>query len=387
MSSRAVTRPARLPAIRTLLAGGAALLVLAGGWPRADAEAQILPPIFGPPEPEEMFEEARWEPDPAGDRFTGPSLDLEGTFRYTPGGTRSITGIELRFDPQDAPSSDCEAVSVSESALEPEPDGTVTFSISSPPSLCNGVYQLTVTATAVDIDDPDDQGTTSALSADGVIVSLQPGPPTSVKATNGNARDVVLSWNEPSRAADFLGYRLQRSVNSGPFSRVGPDLVDDTGFDDTGVPEEATGVAYKVESVRSGATSGTTTTALSDAVAVSFTPAAPPPADTTTTVTPPDDQAGTGDPAAGGNRTGASRSTTPSTQFLPDVGTAEDDPLLDPEPGERDAVLPDDGFAGTVLQNFEDDGDERRALMVPLAIGMVLLVWAAHLRFLARQAS
>ncbi len=384
-----LTRPAptsRLLASLLVVLVLVALGLVGAGAPKA--QAQILPPILPPPAPEENFEASGWDPEPPS-RFTGSSMAVSGFFRYTPGASRTITELELVLEPEGDLPSGCQTVRVSEDPPDPAPDGSVDFAIAAPGSLCNGVYQLTVTALARSRD-PADPGQEASLGASGRTVSLQPRAPTGVEATAGDDRAVAVSWDAPDNAADFLGYRLQRSVNGGTFNPIGPDLLEDTSFDDTEVPDDATEVGYKVASVRRGASGDATTTALSEATAISFTPAAPPGSDTSTTA-PPGDQGDDGATASNGggggvSRSGPSRSVTPTTQFLPDIGRAEDDPLA--EPGDRDPVLPQDDLAsGTVLQNFEDDAQDRRALMVPVAIGAVLLVWALHLRFLARQAA
>lgn len=380
MTDGVAGRSARQLAIRSLLVVGAALVALAGGYPQVEAGAQILPPILPPPPPESAFVGSAWDPEPP-TRFTGASMELSGSF--TVSGSLTIAEFELVLAPEGELFPGCSEVSTSEDAAPPGPDGTVEFSISPPSSLCNGVYQVTVTAVA-------DSGEQASLDSNGRTVSLQPRAPSGVEAVLGATGGVILSWEAPDNAPDFLGYRLQRSVDGGPFTPFGPDLLDDTSFEDTDVPDGATEVDYKVASVRQGASDGTTVTALSGSTAVTL-PTEPPPSDTTTSVAP-GEQAADGAPSSDGGTTGASRSgsgrsVTPTTQFLPDIGRADDDPLGDAEQGDENPVLPEDELAGTVLQNFEDDAGDRRALMVPVAIGVVLLVWAMHLRYLARQAA
>ncbi len=376
-----MSRSARQVSARALFVCAATLVAMAGGYPAVEVGAQILPPILPPPPPEPAFVASGWDPEPP-TRFTGPSMTLSGSFTLS--GTHTVTELELVLTPQSELYPGCDEVSVSEDASAPGPGGTVEFSITAPSSLCNGVYQATVVATA-------DSGEQGSLNSNGRTVSLQPRAPSGVEAVPGATGGVTLSWEAPDNAADFLGYRLQRSVGDGPFTPFGPDLLEETSFEDTDIPDGATAVDYKVASVRQGASDGTTVTALSGSTAVTLPSTEPVPPGTTTSLVPGDqagDGAGPSDGGTGASRSASGRSVTPTTQFLPDIGRAEDDPLGDTEEGDENPVLPDDEFAsGTVLQNFEDDDGDRRALMVPVAIGSVLLVWAMHLRFLARQAA
>jgi hypothetical protein len=80
---------------------------------------------------------------------------------------------------------------------------------------------------------------------------------------------------------------------------------------------------------------------------------------------------------------------TPSRNFFPpllappaDTGFSEELPFGDREPGEQDAALPDDELASGPLSERLPG----RGLVVPVATGLVLAVWALHLRFLARAA-
>ncbi|MEQ1788239.1 MAG: hypothetical protein ABL966_14395, partial [Acidimicrobiales bacterium] len=54
-------------------------------------------------------------------------------------------------------------------------------------------------------------------------------------------------------------------------------------------------------------------------------------------------------------------------------------PYEDREPGAEEAVLPDD-LASAPLEDMAG-----RGILVPFATGLVLAVWALHLRFLARM--
>jgi hypothetical protein len=79
---------------------------------------------------------------------------------------------------------------------------------------------------------------------------------------------------------------------------------------------------------------------------------------------------------------------TPSRNFFPpllappevDTGFDEDLPFEDREAGDEEAVLPDDELASGPLSERLPG----RGLVVPVATGLVLAVWALHLRFLAR---
>ncbi len=85
------------------------------------------------------------------------------------------------------------------------------------------------------------------------------------------------------------------------------------------------------------------------------------------------------------------RTGTPSGSFFPPLlspptpeepGFSEELPFEDEEePGEAEAVLPDEDQASGPFEAAPG-----RGLMVPAATGLVLAVWAMHLRFLARAA-
>ena len=65
------------------------------------------------------------------------------------------------------------------------------------------------------------------------------------------------------------------------------------------------------------------------------------------------------------------------------------DPTSELEEGEEDAVLPDDAdqLGGAVITDVVDEEGPGRAVLTPVAVGLVMIVWAMHLRFLTRQAA
>lgn len=216
-------------------------------------------------------------------------------------------------------------------------------------------------------------------------------------------RTVTVSWDDMRGvASDLSGYRVERSIDDGPFeaiATVGPDVQSAS---DTDLPPEGGEATYQVVATRPFVADASP----SDTAATEFD-AAPAGGDGGT------DDGGSGGagggggsggsgsggtagrpstrrPSTGGRPTGGitvPRVGTPSRNFFPpllappvvDTGFDAELPYEDREPGEEGAILPD--------ELASDDLGERlpgRGLVVPVATGLVLAVWALHLRFLAR---
>ncbi|MEO7572251.1 MAG: hypothetical protein ABIX10_07430 [Acidimicrobiales bacterium] len=237
-----------------------------------------------------------------------------------------------------------------------------------------------------------------------------PAPKVANVVATASGRTITVSW-DPTGAPD-VSHRVERSVDSEAFSAVtlaGPGAVS---FVDRDLPADSGEAAYRVIAVRPNVADARA----SNASAVTFEaapvdPGGPGPSGATGDG-PSGSGAGvagsaaSGDTGAGGSgRPGGSSSRrpgssigvprvgTPSGSFFPprlspsgteDVGFSEELPFEDEddeEPGQQDAVLPEDGQASAPF-----DAAPGRGLMVPVATGLVLAVWAMHLRFLARAA-
>lgn len=268
-------------------------------------------------------------------------------------------------------------------SLDPAFNQTVTFESSDIELPCNGPYLATITAKA---GSPGPDARVFEMSLPFGIGVVPP----SVNGLTGlleTDRTTALDWHPAYKSIsatppDFLGYRVERSVAGGSYIAIGDVGDSSTAFTDTAVPASGGNILYRVRAMRYGA-SGPEDPALSAEAAseaISFEVAPLP--STSTTFRPP---------VQGGAPVTGSR---PGQPVLPRSAPAPVDtgynPTLDygdVEPGEADAVLPDDEFAaGSVIQRFTDDGSQRRALLMPVAAGLVLLGWAMHIRFLTRQA-
>ena len=224
-----------------------------------------------------------------------------------------------------------------------------------------------------------------------------------VAAADGHAVD--LSWDDMRGAApDLSGYRVERSIGDGSFTALETVGADATTYRDTSLPAAGGKATYRVIALRPLVGEA----AASNSAQATFAAA---PTDTTggggsgtgggsggtggggtggggSTGGTGSSGGGAGGPAIGGRSSiRVPRVGTPSRNFFPpllappvDTGFSEELPFEDVEPGEDDPVLPDDELA------VADVPLPGRGLAVPFATGLVLAVWALHLRFLARAA-
>jgi hypothetical protein len=267
---------------------------------------------------------------------------------------------------------------------------------------CNGTYQATVDATA------NIGGGGLRLTRTFTVTDPAPEvePP---EATAGAARTVEVSWTALANAPkDFRGYTVLRSsADEGPETLASLPPTE-TSWVDVAPPAEGGEVTYEVRTRRAGAnpTDPTDEVSSSGAAAdpVEVEPAPVDPTDPTDPTIPgdptdPSDPTDPTDPTVPpgpstpgpANPPASGGGSTPSVQ-VPRVGTPSRSffpPLLSPpdtfeeelpfeEPGEEAAVLPDD-----LSSPFAEPG---RGLVIPAAVGLVLAVWAFHLRYLARMA-
>jgi hypothetical protein len=247
----------------------------------------------------------------------------------------------------------------------------------------------------------------------------------------GDARSVAVSWSPLANPPkDFRGYLVLRTL-AGTTEPVASLPPNDTSWVDLDPPASGGSVTYQVRTRRAGANPADPSDEVTSAGATSAPiDVAPVPGGTGGGGTGGSDGSGGGGTGGGGtgggsggggtdggsggtdggsggfggsitgrrrSGTGASpdltspsfrvpRVGTPSRNFFPpllappDAGYDDRLPYEDREPGEEDAVLPDDLASGPF------DRAPGRGLVIPLAVGLVLAVWALHLRFLARVA-
>ena len=231
-----------------------------------------------------------------------------------------------------------------------------------------------------------------------------PAPTVSNVVATAEGRTVTVSWDDMRGIApDLSGYRVERSIDGGPFeaiATVGPDVQSAT---DSELPDEGGEASYQVIATRPFVADASP----SNVAATEFD-AAPAGGDGGAGDDGGTDGTGgggTGDTGGSGGTTSRPRTGrittggrptggitvprvgTPSRNFFPpllappviDTGFDPELPFEEREPGEESPVLPD--------ELASDDVGERlpgRGLVVPVATGLVLAVWALHLRFLAR---
>lgn len=242
---------------------------------------------------------------------------------------------------------------------------------------CNGRYLLTARAcTPPGCDDPQPPQEWHDLRAT-IDIAAPPGPVKGLTAKRGSGRTVVLQWNAIANPdLDFAGYRLERVVGGGRWTEVA--RTEALSHTDT-APDSGGTLQYRVRGLRR-APGGLTATDAGATTAVSIDV---PPVPTTTTagssggprISPPSiSRPGRGS----GSGFNSPRLGTPTTF---DDGFGEFLPYDDSEPGEEDAVLPDEEGASSIL--YEEEG---AGVLVPVASALVLVMWAVHIRYINRLA-
>ncbi len=276
---------------------------------------------------------------------------------------------------------------------------------------CNGTYDLFA------------KGTTAGSEPHNLnrrLVVADPAPNVGAPvATVGSNRSVAVSW-EPLQnpPKDFRGYLVVRSVG-GTTALVATLSPAETGWTDTAVPAEGGAIAYAVRTRRAGAAPAdgdvTSSGAAADPVEVAPASAGGGSGGGTGGSTGGGDTGGGGTGGGGGGRDGTGgggsggggvggtggggggggpslstqefrvpRVGTPSRSFFPpllsppvDAGFEEELPFDDRELGTEEGALADEAS-----EPFETAPG--RGLAIPIATGLVLAVWALHLRYLAR---
>lgn len=280
---------------------------------------------------------------------------------------------------------------------------------------CNGTYKVIASASA--------NLAGGNQSLDRTFTVVTPAPNISApSAVAGAARSVAVSWtplaNPPK---DFRGYVVLRSAGNAT-EQVATLAPAARTWTDTNLPVAGGSFTYRVRTRRAGATPAAEVTSSGASSAAVVVPAADTGGGTDGgtggatggatgggaggtsggTAGPGGGTGGTGGTGGPGGGTGGaiggggtSSLDTPSFR-LPRIGTASGSffpPLLAPpadagfdaelpfderEPGDAEAARPDD------LASDATDTAAGRRLMISIAAGLVLAVWALHLRYLVR---
>jgi hypothetical protein len=244
---------------------------------------------------------------------------------------------------------------------------------------------------------------------DTAIRVLLPAPVvTNVVATSAG-HDVHLTWDDMRAGApDVSGYRIERSVDGGPFEALATVGAEPQAFTDTTLPPEGGEASYQVISQRPFVSDAAPSTASS----ATFEPGPPTPGgdgggtdaggaaggtdaggDGGGTDTGGGADGGTGGGGSGRVRTNVNRGPTiriprvgsPSRSFFPALlappamDTYSEQLPYDTPTGDDGSETIDDELASEPLEQLPG-----RGLAIPIATGLVLGVWALHLRFLAR---
>lgn len=336
--------------------------------------------------------------EPFGDGVTasGERLEVPVVFEYSgpPGST--ISELTLDLIPR---TGDCDRVSYEQPlddggqptspttpTTEPGEPVTATWTFREDPG-CNGVYDVSVTATATlppVVGSEPTTTTSQPLVAEEVRVSLAAESPASVTADRAGDGVVTVRWEPPRSWAetppvDALGYIVQRVGDDGAPVTIGNNLSLDerTVADDDLVQSPPGHYRYHVVALREGADGEVIRSKAGEAVLE----IAPPP----TTAPPATSGGGSSLGARPRARVGgvppASSVQVPQPEV--DLGFEEALDYGERELGEEQAVPPAD--AG--LFDVTEEPVSGAGLLAPVAIGLCLAVWAGHLRHLARRAS
>jgi len=261
---------------------------------------------------------------------------------------------------------------------------------------CNGQYEVAISGSY------GFNGRLPRLTTE-IVVAIPPPTVNGVRVDQADDGDaLIVSWDPvETAAADFLGYRVERSVDGGGYEVIGLTQSSAQTFTDGEPP--AAPVSYRVLARRGNGSGGEIASAPSGSDSIDLTPAdsgADGDGDGDAGGGPGGTPGSGGGSPAGGGSTGGSvgggvrppvvgrssgRPFPPLTTSGPpttvDDGYSETLPFEDREPGSAEPVLPDDELASVV---YEDEVG--RGLAIPIATALVLAVWAFHLRFLARAA-
>ncbi|HEV3401695.1 MAG TPA: fibronectin type III domain-containing protein, partial [Acidimicrobiales bacterium] len=267
----------------------------------------------------------------------------------------------------------------------------------SPPLAYNGPYEATVTAVGKDILNLLGADNESGSATRRFKVEAKPASPRNVKAQVNPDRTVTVSWSRNDEP-DLIGYQVQRRSGGSAFTAVDsvtqPSAGSTVSLTDRAPAATGGSFEYVVIAARPNGdgspqnpvSSGSSPTA---PVAVAGPDGRPPAAG-----------APTGGGGGGSSRGGAVSASLQVSSFLAKAGGGGVPAVALPS-----VDVPDEGFSSTLplelpegelaAESLEEDGelavddepgsDERRAVLIPIAAGLLLCVAAAHLRWLNRR--
>jgi hypothetical protein len=212
-------------------------------------------------------------------------------------------------------------------------------------------------------------------------VAIPPTQVTGLKAAyDPGSREVRLTW-DGNTEVDLRGYRVERNPPGRDGFRTAAELgKGETAFTDTGIDEPH---RYRVFAVRSGPDGRNIEGKAS--TAVSAGPDAPEPTVPEVTPTTRGTTATTrGSATAGGGRPTVRKRTATTVDtgfsrdlpFDPSQTTTSQLPTTTSEP---------EGQAAVLAEFDDEDGDDRRATLVPIAGGLALLMSAVHVRLFSKR--
>lgn len=327
---------------------------------------------------------------------------ISGRLEYDGLNASNITGVVVDIRPTDeALAAECgtrPTATLSETrtaeVLPNRQSAAATFAVADVAPFCNGPHVARVEATAdtttgSSVDSPDGEEFQRSFDV------ARPAPPVTVTAAVGADRAVTLTWGVPAgweggappdfAGFDGAGYVVQRAVGDGPFEQITTTDRGTRTHVDATAPADAATARYRVVATRGdgrgAVVNGDFATApVADA---RLTPEAPP-----TTPAPPTTRAPAANVPGRGGGGGGGAQPAPRPQTGPQVDDVFEETLpFDIEPGEADAVLPEDA-----AQFLQSDGPPRAdfigaGILIPSSIAILLASWALHLRYLARRAA
>jgi hypothetical protein len=346
-------------------------------------------------------------PTPDPDAVVAKLQKIAGSATHN--GTGGVDRVDLRLGPSSGQGGDALTTSRAGGGQE-----SVAFEWS-PTLACNGRYTLTATVTSGAGILHEAQA--AELPIRTFHLAASPAVPGNLRvAVDKGTRAVYLGW-DPNPERDVTGYQVERRLGDGSYQVVStvpaeprpscggerPKPPEAVVFAE--VPTSGGEFSYRVVALRcdglweDGECNGVVASGKSSAVTaqVPAPPAAPP-----TTAAPGGSGGGSGGGAAPGSgsseasrgvdlsRYGAlrnqarSKSTTPTTAdpgFGERLPFGEGDRLA--EPGDGDSSEDEAAIGGRQI-DFEGQGTDQRALLVPVAVALILLVIAMQLRWLMR---
>jgi hypothetical protein len=301
-------------------------------------------------------------------RFATPSIDLAGWFRYTGPPSRQITRITFDVVPASvAPG--CPTSPASAPPAErptPRSDRSVPFAFSLPLA-CNGRYRVVATAIA---DNLLFGRSAWSMEIPAVDVVAPPPPVSNLTTTVAADRSVVVMWGPPAGyesagPPDFMGYQVMRSGGGSAAQTVASVGPAQRAIRDPRPP--AGRVTYQVVAVRWSPVGPVPSTAIAGVASVGA----------------PGTRAGAGTAGRAPGTSGTAAPAGPPTTGVP-AETTLTVPAGRPLPPLSDEGGP--GEARTLTLGAADAPSGTRAVLVPMAAGLAVLVWALHGRLLARAA-